>query len=111
MKKSHILLISFSALGASVLGYLLWRFPHVMESQEQLAYFVRSLLLLCFLIPVVFLHREFPHALKYGAAWMGIFLVLFVGYSYHEDFGAVWGRLKSNLLPFAGIQPHFPGVL
>lgn len=104
MKKNHIVLIIFCAFGALLLGYLLWRFPHVMESEDNLAYFIRSLLLLCFLIPAVFVRHEAPKALKYGAGWGGIFLVLFVGYSYHEDLGNVWDRLKGNLLPFSGVQ-------
>lgn len=104
MKKNHIILILLGTLGALLLGYLLWRFPHVMESEDNLAYFIRSLLLLCLLIPSVFLHRHAPHALKYGAYWGGIFLVLFVGYSYQESLGNVWGRLKGNLLPFSGTQ-------
>jgi len=110
MKRNYIVLISFGILTVLVLVFLFWRFPHAMESGDQLAYFVRSLLLLCFLVPSFFLHREFPHAIKYGAAWVGIFLVLLVGYSYHEDLGAIWDRLKSNLLPFSGIQ-HADGSM
>ena len=104
MQKNHLLLLLLGALGALLLGYLLWRFPHVMESEGNLAYLIRSLILLGFLVPSVFLHRNASQALKYGACWGGIFLVLFVGYSYHEDLGNVWGRLKGNLLPFSGIQ-------
>ncbi len=104
MQKNHLLLILLGVLGALLLGYLLWRFPHVLESDDNLAYFIRSLLLLGFLVPSVFLHRHAPQALKYGACWVGIFLILFVGYSYHEDLGHVWDRLKGNLLPFSGTQ-------
>ncbi len=110
MKKNHLILIILGALGILLLGYLLWRFPHVIESDDQFAYFIRSLLLLCFLVPAVFLRQEAPQALKYGAAWGGIFVVLFVGYSYHEDLSNVWGRLKSNLLPFSGTQ-HADGSM
>lgn len=110
MKKNHIILIALGTFLALLFGYLIWRFPHVMESEDQRAYFVRSILLLCFLAPAFFLHREFPHALKSAAAWVGIFVILFVGYSYHEDLGGVWERLKSNLLPFAGTH-HSDGSI
>jgi aspartyl protease family protein len=110
MKKNHLILIALGALGILFLGYLLWRFPHVMESEDNLAYFIRSLLLLCFLVPSVFLHRNAPQALKYGACWAGIFLVLFVGYSYQEDLSNIWDRLKGNLLPFSGTQ-HADGSM
>lgn len=75
-----------------------------MESEDQQVYFIRSLLLLCFLVPSLFLHANASQALKYAAAWGGIFFVVFVGYSYHEDLGDVWDRLKSNMLPFSGTQ-------
>jgi aspartyl protease family protein len=104
MKKNHLILIALFTLGALLLGYLLWRFPYAMESEDNLAYFLRSLLLLGFLVPSLLLHRNAPQALKYGACWGGIFLVLFVGYSYHEDLGNIWDRLKGNLLPFSGTQ-------
>jgi aspartyl protease family protein len=104
------MLIILGGIGVLVLGYLLWRYPHVIESEDQLAYFVRSLLLLCFLIPALFIRYEASHVLKYGSAWIGIFFVVFVGYSYHEDLGGVWDRLKSNLLPFSGIQ-HADGSI
>jgi aspartyl protease family protein len=104
MQKKYLFWILLGAFGALLLGYLLWRFPHVMESEDNLAYFIRSLLLLCFLIPSVVLHRNASQALKYGACWAGIFLVLFVGYSYQEDLSNVWNRLKGNLLPFSGAQ-------
>ncbi|MBX9804598.1 MAG: TIGR02281 family clan AA aspartic protease [Alphaproteobacteria bacterium] len=110
MKKNHIILIVLGTLLALLFGYLIWRFPHVMESEDHFGHFFYSILLLCLLVPSFFLHREFPHALKSAAAWVGIFLVLFVGYSYHEDLGSVWERLKSNLLPFAGTQ-HSDGSI
>jgi len=104
MKKNHIISIVLGTLGTLLLGYLLWRFPHVMESEDSFAYFIRSLVLLCFLLPAALLRQKAPQALKYGAAWIGIFVVLFIGYSYHEDLSPIWGRLKGNLLPSSGIQ-------
>jgi aspartyl protease family protein len=102
MKKNYIALITFGILGALVLGFLIWRFPHVIESKDHLASSLYSLLLLCFVIPALFLRHEASQILKQGAGWIGIFLALFVGYSYHEELGVVWDRLKSNLLPFSG---------
>lgn len=104
MKKNHIILIALGALGALVLVYLLWRFPHVIESEDGFAYFIRSLLLLGFLIPAALFRQEASQAVKYGAGWVGIFLILFVGYSYHEDLGNVWDRLKGNFVPFSGTE-------
>lgn len=110
MKKNHLLLAILGTGGVLFFGYLLWRFPYVLESSDDLAYFVRYILILCFFLPALFLHYEASQALKYGVGWAGIFLVLLVGYSYHEDLGTVWDRLKSNLLPFSGTQ-HADGSI
>jgi aspartyl protease family protein len=106
MKKNYIALIIFGSLGTLVLGFLLWRFPHVVESKDHLASSLYSLLLLCFLVPALLLRHEASQIFKQGAGWVGIFLVLFIGYSYQEELGVVWSRLKSNLIPFSGT--HHP---
>jgi aspartyl protease family protein len=104
MKKNYTALIIFGILGALGFGFLLWRFPHVMESHDHLASFLYSLILLCFLVPALFLRHEASQMFKQGIGWIGIFLVLFIGYSYHEELNIVWGRLKGNLLPFSGTR-------
>lgn len=103
MRKNYTPIIIFGILGVLVLGYLLSRFPHTLNSNDQLAYLIRSVLILCAILPAI--HYFGPaQALKYGAAWAGIFLVLLVGYSYHEEMGGIADKLKSNLLPFHPTQ-------
>jgi len=104
MKKGFPAVFYLVILGILLLGLLVWRFPYVLSSDDNLAHIIWSVLLLCALIPAAIHHFGSTPALKYGAAWVGIFLVLLVGYSYQEELSAVVGKVKSNVMPFSATQ-------
>jgi len=56
------------------------------------------------LFPPQFIILDLAPALKYGATWVGIFLVLLVGYSYQEELGDVVSKVKGNVMPFSATQ-------
>lgn len=91
-------------IGIAMLGLLLWRFPYVLNSDDHLAHIIWCVLLLCALIPGAIHHFGSAPALKYGAIWVGVFLVLLVGYSFHEELGFVADKVRSNVLPFSAVQ-------
>jgi aspartyl protease family protein len=103
MKKNHSATFIFGGLGILFIGLLIWRFPSVLNSEDQLASLIWSALLLCGLFPAI-RHLGSAQVLKYGGAWAGIFLVLLVGYSYHEELFGIAGKLKDNILPFNATQ-------
>lgn len=104
MKKSYGLLITFITVTALVLGFLIYRFPYVLDSSDNIAHMVWAVLLLGALLPAAVFRLGNAQALKYGSAWMGIFFVLLVGYSYFEEIEDVGNKLKGNLFPFAATQ-------
>jgi aspartyl protease family protein len=91
-------------IGVLLLGLLLWRFPYVLSSDDNLAHIIWTVLLLCALIPAAIHHVGSSPALKYGAAWIGIFLVILIGYSYQEELGGVVNKIKGNVMPFSATQ-------
>jgi len=92
--------IIYYFLGISFLGFLMWRFPHVIDSSENRMYLTRSILVLSLLIPTVF-HLGLARALKYGAAWGGICFIVIVSHSYKEELNSMLTRVKAQLLPFS----------
>lgn len=99
MNKKRIAVLAFFIFGFFLIGLLFWKFPYVLESKDNVASVIWSVILLCALIPAGVHHLGSAQALKYAATWMGIILVILVGYSFHEDLSAVGKRLKENLIP------------
>jgi aspartyl protease family protein len=104
MRKSYILFLSFIGITILLLGFLVWRFPYVLDSSDNLGHLVWAVLLLCALVPGAIFHFGAAPALKYAAAWAGIFLVLLVGYSYFEELDGIAEKVKGNLFPFTPTQ-------
>jgi aspartyl protease family protein len=91
-------------LGLAVLiAYLLQRFPGAIDSGTA-PNLVYGLLLLSLLGGSVVLHfRARPGtALRQAAVWVGIGLVLVIGYSYRDEVAEVRARLSGELLPAQG---------
>ncbi len=103
MKKSYTGVITFVISGILLLGFLMWRFPYILNSGNHVADLILGMILLCAVAPAIHHFGSFQ-ALKYAAAWAGIFLALLVGYSYYEDISALTGKVKGNLLPFSATQ-------
>jgi aspartyl protease family protein len=104
MKKGFPAVFSLVIGGILLLGLLVWRFPYVLSSDDNVAHMIWCVLLLCAFIPAAIHHFGSTPALKYAAAWIGIFLVLLVGYSYQDELGGVVGKVKGNVMPFSATQ-------
>ncbi|HEX9702649.1 MAG TPA: TIGR02281 family clan AA aspartic protease [Rhodospirillales bacterium] len=98
------LTLAAGGLVALLIAYLAFRFPEVLEGREEKARLINGVLLLGFLVGSAFLHRRASpgHAVRHVAAWTGIAVVLFAGYSYHHDLAAIKDRMIGELLPHAG---------
>ena len=99
MKNKSITILTLIIISSLLLGFLFWQFPYVLDSQDNIASIVWSVILLCALIPAGVHHFGTTQAIKYGTAWIGIFLIMLAGYSFHEDLSAFGNRLKENLIP------------
>lgn len=99
MKKELKVIYTIVGLGILILGLLVWRFPYVLSSNDNVGQMIFCIALLCALIPAGIHHFGEKPALKYAVTWMGIFAVLLVGYSFHEEWSGVAERVKRNILP------------
>jgi aspartyl protease family protein len=71
------------------------------DSQIELAY---RLVLLVVLVPSVFLFRGYSgrQVVRDAAAWVAIFAVLALGYSFRDELRSVWERVAGELVPRRG---------
>ncbi|MBM3469079.1 MAG: TIGR02281 family clan AA aspartic protease [Alphaproteobacteria bacterium] len=104
MNNKSVGLICVGVLIFFLIGYLISRFPSVLNSHDNIASLVWSIALLCAFIPAGLHYFGMSKALKYAGAWMGIFAVLLIGYSFREEMGIVGNRLKTNILPFSATE-------
>jgi aspartyl protease family protein len=97
------ILVAGIALTGLVL-YLMERFPDALESDWEQSRLVYLLLWLSLLGGSAIMHfRARPgSALRSAAIWIGIGLVLVIGYSYRDVFSDVRARVMGELLPEQG---------
>lgn len=101
--------LTFAAVGlvGLVIVYLAFRFPEMLAGREEKAQLIQGVMLLGFLLGSAVLHRRAGtgHAVvRHVAAWTGIAVVLFAGYSYRHELGAIKDRLLGELLPHRGVE-------
>jgi aspartyl protease family protein len=99
MNKSTRTAFILVSIGILILGLLIWRFPYALHSEDNVQRFIYAIALLCAFIPAA-IHRFWNvPAFKYAGAWIGIFLLCFLGYAYKDDLGGVGQKLKSQFSP------------
>lgn len=81
------------------------RFPAALGDSQNVG---RLLYLLAWLVPagggLVLTFQQQPlQSLKHATTWVGIFLVLVIGYSYRDGFGDLGERLSGELVPQRGM--------
>jgi aspartyl protease family protein len=86
--------------------YLLVRFPEAMEDGAAKPVLVHQILLLVFVGAGLIVHwRARPgQAVGHAALWLAIAALLFAGYSFRNEAGALFDRLVGELLPHWGVQ-------
>ncbi len=86
--------------------YLLARFPEAMEDDAAKPILVHQILLLVFVGAGLIVHwRAKPgQALRHAALWAAIGGLVFLGYGFRDEAGALWNRLAGELLPHRGVQ-------
>ncbi len=88
----------------ALVTYLDWRFPDALTSGGDWARVGYLVALLALVSSAVLLRRRPPLALlaKQAAAWLGVALVVLLGYSYRLELVAVGERVLAELLPHRG---------
>lgn len=100
MNSKSSFLIGVVLTGIIVLGLLIWRFPYVLSSDDNLAHLIWCLLLLAAFFPAAAHRYGLKQGLIYSSAWLGIFFVILVGYSYRDYFDNFTNKIKTNVFPF-----------
>jgi aspartyl protease family protein len=106
------------ALAAALLGltmlivWLLSGSSSVLNSTDGQASFLYSLVLLATILTSVILNwrGSISQAATYSVIWGALFIALILGYSYRDDFSAMWSRLRGEINP-AVAQERSPGEL
>lgn len=75
--------------------------PNAMEDSFAYANVIYLLMVLAFIGSGFFASQKMRlgAAVKQALAWVGIFAVLIVGYTYREDFNAIFGRVSGEVAP------------
>lgn len=89
-----------------LVGFLVWRFPGVLSSGNDSMRIVYLIGLLALVSSGVLATRRMPlkQAAKQVLAWVGIGLVLVIGYGFRDELGLIGDRVMGELLPQGGIE-------
>ncbi|HEY4124016.1 MAG TPA: TIGR02281 family clan AA aspartic protease [Rhizomicrobium sp.] len=96
-------------LGAiSALVALAKLFPGALSDDFSMAYLLRGVVVLALVSAGIVYGRKFHlrEAVRNGLIWVGIFLVLAIGFAYQDEIKAVALRLRSELIPGYAVQSN-----
>jgi len=98
--------LALLAGGVALIGFLAWRFPGALAGEDgrmRMVYLVGLLALVASGV-VAGRRRRLGDTAKQVAAWVGVALVLVVGYSYRFELTALGARVVGEILPHRGVE-------
>ena len=98
--------LALIAAVVALIGLLAWRFPGALAGEDgwmRMVYLVGLLALVASGV-VAGRHRRLGDTAKQVAAWVGVALVLVVGYSYRFELTALGARVVGEILPHRGVE-------
>ncbi len=83
-------------------GFLAWQYPDAIESRNDWGGLAYSVILLILVSSSIMVGRrlKLKQTVKYAAAWVGVFLVFLVGYTYRLELGDMGNRVVGEILPY-----------
>ena len=98
-------LLVIASVGLLV-GFLVWRFPGALSSGHDSMRIFYLIGLLALVSSGVLAGRRMPlkRAAKQVLAWIGIGLVLVIGYGFRDELGFIGDRVMGELAPHSGIE-------
>ncbi|MDP6345312.1 MAG: TIGR02281 family clan AA aspartic protease [Alphaproteobacteria bacterium] len=92
------------AVVLGLVGLLLWRYPQALYGHEDWSRLIYLLLLFVLISGGFFGARRLNigKAARYAAIWLGIGLVLMLGYSYRQELQTIGQRLLGEVVPHQG---------
>jgi aspartyl protease family protein len=101
-----ILWIALLAAGALALAGLFWLFPSQQLGDWGWARLTWAVVLLAAISTAVLTARRFQlrETARNIALWLGVVVVLAVGYTYQDDLGDVWRRVKGEFVPSSAVE-------
>lgn len=105
MKKPFLLALIFILATAGIVFYLNMRFPNVLSLRDNKIHLVSSIALLSYFVVVLASRRwALSQALQYMVTWIGIAVVILVGYAYRGEIKEAYDRVTALLIPYRGVQ-------
>lgn len=98
--------LALIAAVVALIGLLAWRFPGALAGEDgwmRMVYLVGLLALVASGV-VAGRRRRLGDTAKQVAAWVGVALVLVVGYSYRFELTALGARVVGEILPHRGVE-------
>lgn len=98
--------LALIAAVVALVGFLAWRFPGALAGEDgwmRMVYLVGLLALVASGV-VAGRRRRLGDTAKQVAAWVGVALVLVVGYSYRFELTALGARVVGEILPHRGVE-------
>ncbi len=90
----------------ALVAFLAWRYPGAASSEYGWARVVYLIALLALVSSTILVGRRLrlKYAAKQAAVWVGIALLLALGYSYRFEIGAIGDRVLGELLPHRAVE-------
>lgn len=87
---------------AAFVGFLAWQYPDAIESRNDWGGLVYSVILLVLVSSSIMVGRrlKLKQTVKYAAAWVGVFLVFLIGYTYRLELSDIGSRVIGEVLPY-----------
>ncbi len=98
--------LALLAAVVALIGFLVWRFPDALAGEDDWMRMVYLVGLLALVASGVVAGRRLRlgDTVKQAAAWVGVALVLVVGYSYRFELTALGARVVGEIMPFRGVE-------
>ncbi len=98
--------LALLAAVVALIGFLAWRFPDALAGEDGWMRMVYLVGLLALVASGVVAGRRLRlgDTVKQAAAWVGVALVLVVGYSYRFELTALGARVLGEIMPFRGVE-------
>jgi aspartyl protease family protein len=99
---TRVLVLVAALLGVTLLVvWLMSGNGHMLGSSQSHASLIYSVVLLATVMASVIMNwrGSLSQAATYGVIWVAVFFALILGYSYRDDFEAVWARVTGEINP------------
>lgn len=103
--RGRVAVLLAALLLAAGIGGLIWWLPEALDARDSQIALVSRVVILVAVLGGVILHfrGRLHHAALQAVAWLGVFAVIVIGYSFRAELGGIRDRLLGELLPHRAV--------